>query len=582
MARIAVVEADKCNQSKCGGLLCARVCPVNRSGEQCVYEGEDKKAKIVESLCVGCGICPKKCPTNAITIVNLPEEFDEQPVHRYGESGFQLFNLPVPLPGKVVGILGRNGIGKSTAVKILAGLLRPNLKSDHEASWDELVQYFKGTEAQAYFEKLRDGKITVAYKPQQVEHIPRQFSGTVRELLEKVDETKRLDSIAETLELTKVLDRNVKDISGGELQRVAIAATVLKDANVYIFDEPTSYLDITQRIKISRFLRSLAKDDVSVLVIEHDLIILDYLTDLVHLMYGKENAYGIVSQVKTTKSGINVYLSGYLPEENVRFRPSQITFEVRAPSTIERDTFLADWPAFKVKKGDFSLEADAGTINTHDVIGVLGENGIGKTTFVNELARIEGQTKTGALKVSHKPQYLTPDDQLVMTYLSDAMKYRTQLIDPLELEPLFERMLSELSGGQLQRVVIAKKLAEDADLFLLDEPSAYLDVEQRLRMSKIIAEMMEAKGKACLVVDHDLLFIDYLSEKLVVFDGEPAVSGHARGPYTMEEGMNIFLRDLGITFRRDEDSGRPRVNKPGSVKDKEQRGSGNLYYSSSK
>ena len=314
------------------------------------------------------------------------------------------------------------------------------------------------------------------------------------------------------------------------------------------------------------------------MVIEHDLIILDYLTDLVHLMYGKENAYGIVSQPKSTKSGINTYLSGYLADQNIRFRDQEITFERRAPEEIERDSELTDWDSFEVSKGEFSLAADAGSINTHDVIGILGENGIGKTTYVKQLAQLKGETKRGDLRISVKPQYLDPEDQLVMTYLQDAMQYKQQLIKPLELEPLYEKMLSELSGGQLQRVVIAKKLSEDADLFLLDEPSAYLDVEQRLRMSKIIRDMMELKGKACLVVDHDLLFIDYLAERLIVFDGQPAQHGHAQGPFSMQDGMNRFLQDLGITFRRDEESGRPRVNKPQSVKDKEQRAKGQLYY----
>lgn len=578
MSRIAVVEADKCDQTKCGGLYCAAVCPINRSGDECVYEGEDKKAKIIESACVGCGICPKKCPTDAITIVNLPEAFHETPVHRYGESGFQLFNLPIPIFGKVVGILGRNGIGKSTAVKILAGLLKPNFKTEKEAEIQDIIEQFKGTEAQTYFERLRDDKISIAYKPQQVELIPKQFNGTVKQLLTHADQKGELEKIAEQLDLTHIMDREISKISGGELQRVAIAATVLKKANVYFFDEPTSFLDIKQRIKVSRFIKELADEDTAVVVIEHDLIILDYMTDLVHLMYGKENAYGIVSQPRSTRNGINVYLSGYIPEENMRFRNHHITFEVRAPSEIERDTELADWPSFEVSQGSFNLKADAGTIKTHDVIGVLGENGIGKTTFVKKLAEIEGETKTGDMKIAHKPQYLDVEDELVMSYLQGAMKYKQQLIDPLELEPLYERTLTQLSGGQLQRVVIAKTLAEDADLFLLDEPSAYLDVEQRLRMSKIIADMMETKGKACLVVDHDLLFIDYLSHRLVVFDGKPAREGHAQGPFMMEDGMNRFLKDLNITFRRDEDSGRPRVNKLGSVKDKEQKASGNLYY----
>ena len=90
---------------------------------------------------------------------------------------------------------------------------------------------------------------------------------------------------------------------------------------------------------------------------------------------------------------------------------------------------------------------------------------------------------------------------------------------------------------------------------------------------------MEHKGTAALVVDHDLLFIDYLSQKLTVFEGTPAIKGNVKGPFTMEEGMNLFLKDLKITLRRDKESKRPRVNKEGSVKDREQKEKGKLYYS---
>jgi ATP-binding cassette subfamily E protein 1 len=353
---------------------------------------------------------------------------------------------------------------------------------------------------------------------------------------------------------------------------------MMKDASVYCFDEPTNYLDIKQRIRVSRAIKSLANENTAVLVIEHDLIVLDYIADMVHIMYGKENAYGIVSQPKTVKSGINVYLSGYIREENVRFRDKEIKFEARPPIELHRDTQLCEWPAMEQELGTFSFRVGAGVIQHHDIIGILGENGIGKTTFMRELAKLDGQTKHGTLRISYKPQYIPGPDQTVAEYLDKALAYEQQLMVPLELHELLERGLDELSGGQLQRVAIAKCLAADADLYLLDEPSAYLDVEQRLRMSKIIRDMMLAKGKACLVVDHDLLFMDYIAEKLIVFTGKPAVHGVAEGPFTMAAGMNKFLQDLNITFRRDEESRRPRINKEGSVLDKEQKARGNLYY----
>ncbi|MFH1174650.1 MAG: ribosome biogenesis/translation initiation ATPase RLI [archaeon] len=576
MTRIAVIDKMKCNPQGCGGYLCMKLCPVNRTGVDCISTGSDKKPVIGEAACTGCGICPNRCPFGAISIVNLPEELESQPIHRYGINGFALYNLPIPVPGKVVGIIGRNGMGKSTALKILAGILQPNLgivDKEYAATPKELIEHFKGTEAQKFFEQLRDGTVKVSFKPQQVDLIPSQFTGTVRELLKKVDEKNGMDAITQELGLTPFLDTDIKNISGGELQRVAIAATVLKKANVYFFDEPTAYLDIKQRLKVAEFIKKLADAETSVLVIEHDLIILDYMTDQLHLMYGIEGTYGVVSGVKSTKNGINVYLEGFLKEENIRFRDHAIKFDVRPPSKSVHKSVLATWTESRQQLGRFSLDIEQGSIAHHTTVGIVGENGIGKTTFVRTLS------ETASVRVSYKPQYLEQSDEPVLLVLHDAIRnFQTQLIKPLGLQHLLTRKCSELSGGELQRVFIAKCLSRDAELFLLDEPSAYLDIEQRLAVSKIIRDMMFLTGKSCLVVDHDLLFIDYISDELMVFDGQPAIHGIAKGPFGMEQGMNLFLADLDLSFRRDEKSHCPRTNKKESQMDRQQKHEGKLYY----
>ncbi|TKJ17220.1 ribosome biogenesis/translation initiation ATPase RLI [Candidatus Woesearchaeota archaeon B3_Woes] len=582
MTRLAIVEKEKCNPHACGDYLCIRLCPVNRAGDECITK-VDNKAEIDEKLCTGCGICPKRCPFGAIHIINLPEELKERPIHRYGKNQFELFSLPTPIFGKVVGVLGVNGIGKSTAIKILAGILKPNLGKDKEAKYEELIEYFKGTEAQSFFEKVKDKKIKISYKPQQVDLIPKAEKGKVKDLLKKVDEKKQLDKIAKKLDIENILGNDIKKISGGELQRVAIAAAVLKKADLYIFDEPTSYLDIKQRINISKFIKSLANEDTAILVVEHDLIILDYMTDLIHIMYGKENCYGVVAQPRATRTAINTYLEGFLREENMRFRDHKIKFEKRPPIKSQEDNMLTSWKDIEKKLGKFDLKAQKGEVYRKDVVGILGENGIGKTSFAKILAE-EIKPDKGEIdkkiKVSYKPQYLESEsNKIVKDLLKDVIKkYENQIINPLNIKPLLNKKLNELSGGELQRVSIAFCLGKDADLYLLDEPSAYLDVEQRLIISKIIRDLMEIKGKTALIVDHDLLFLDYLSQKLLVFDGKPAVEGEAKGPFEMEEGMNIFLKDMKITFRRDGESNRPRANKEDSVKDREQKTKEKYYY----
>jgi len=584
--RIAIIDKHKCKNKIDCPFLCGQLCPINRAGKHCIIEDhDDGKALIVEELCIGCGICVKQCPHLAITIVNLPKELSHLPVHRFGKNMFELFSIPLPKPNHILGIIGVNGIGKSTAIKILGKQFIPNLSNFNAIpSYEAVLEYYKGKQEKHLFHKLVNDELIVSFKPQEVTLISKSYDGTVRSLLEKVDERGKLKEFTKLLSIDHILNNNIKKVSGGELQRIAIAASTLKKADLYIFDEPTSYLDIKQRLQMCTFLKKLGEES-SVIIVEHDLIVLDYMADLVQIMFGKEGVFGVVSKPLQARNAINSYLQGYLKEENIRFRDHKIKFEERAAEEqIERPELIT-WKDIHKQLENFTLQAPKGSIRKGDIIGVFGENGIGKTTFIRILADVLKADKgsiNGEVTVSYKPQYLDIEgaqDMLVSTYLKETTeKYDKEIIQPLNIKPLMIKTLSQLSGGELQRVAIAACLGRDAAVYLLDEPSAYLDIEQRLLISKIIRDFMADSGKACIVVDHDVVFIDYLANKLLLFDGVPGRKGIVDGPFSMKDGMNTFLKRMNITIRRDAETKRPRINKLDSVKDREQRASGNYYY----
>ena len=589
MSRLAVIKKEKCKPDLCGW-ACKRVCPVNMMGADCIYEGITKKAEIDEILCTGCGICPKACPFDAITIINLPEALSKDPIHEYGKNGFRIFDLPILQENSITGILGRNGIGKSTVINVLSNTIKANFgevdKNDKEISSEEyfkhLNELFKGSVMQHYFNRLQNNEIKVAYKPQQIVNIPRVFKGKVRELFAKVNpDNSKIEELAKQLNIDKILDRDIKVLSGGELQRVAIEACLLKDdANFFVFDEITNYLDIYQRLNTSKLIKEKVEGKTA-LVVEHDLVVLDFLVNFIHIMYGEPGAYGTLTGIKAAKVGINNYLGGFSKEENVRFRDKPIKFDKESVGEAKRITMLSKWDDSKVEVGDFKLNIKAGDIKKGEIIGVIGRNALGKSTFIEYVA--EGGLENINLRISYKPQLIPKTENTVLEELVQFPNYTDNfyeiyVLDPLNIKAILEKKIDNLSGGELQRYAIAKCLLEESDLYLLDEPTAFLDVEDRLKIAKMIKNFMSLKEKSSFIIDHDLVFMDYLSDKLQVFSGEPSVEGIAHSPQSMRDGMNRFLKDLNITFRRDESNKRPRVNKTGSVKDQEQKKIGEYYY----
>jgi ATP-binding cassette subfamily E protein 1 len=587
--RVAVLKEDNCQPKKCND-ECYVYCPPVRNGQECIIlDDKTGKPHISESLCIGCGICINKCPHDALIIENLPSELETDMIHRYSMNGFRLFRLPTPTKESVVGILGPNGMGKSTAINVLSGRLVPNLGewTNTEPEWSEMIRSLPKGELRDFLGEVQGEHVKISVKPQNVDKLPKRIEGKVSNLLTKVDERGGREELCEKLGITHILDRTMQQLSGGELQRVAICAAMLRDADVYFFDEPSSYLDIHERMRIVRILQELAQTK-RVLVIEHDLAVLDVLADLVHIVYGKKGAFGIFTPARSTRQAINSYLEGFLPEENVRIRDKPIKFIKHRDRTTEIGSPVIQWGQLEKKLGNFHLQSGEGRVHRAEVIGVVGPNGTGKTTMIkmlaNEIEYDEGWISSDA-KISYKPQHIDVDiDGSVQLWLDTELgqkwrsgEYHVNVIKALGVDELLPKRVKKLSGGERQAVSIAICLGKDADVYLLDEPSAHLDANARMEAAKAIRRTMESNEKSAFVIDHDVYFIDIVSDSLLVFEGEGGRTGIANGPYNLRDGMNRFLSNVDITFRRDHDSRRPRINKSDSRKDREQQSIGDYY-----
>ncbi|KZV72705.1 P-loop containing nucleoside triphosphate hydrolase protein, partial [Peniophora sp. CONT] len=500
-----------------------------------------------------------------------------------------------PRPGQVLGLVGTNGIGKSTALKILAGKLKPNLgRYDDPPDWQEILKYFRGSELQNYFTKVLEDNLKALIKPQYVDHIPRAIKGvmTVEQMLNSKQERDAKQQLCDALELNNVLTREINQLSGGELQRFAIAMTCIQQADVYMFDEPSSYLDIRQRLTAAETIRQLLHPSNYVIAVEHDLSVLDYLSDYVCVLYGKPSMYGVVTMPYSVREGINIFLDGFIPTENLRFREESLSFKMveTAEELLVDKTAHYSYPKMTKTLGNFKLNVQSGSFTDSEIIVMLGENGTGKTTFVRLLAGDipdEGEALKQTLAVSLKPQTISPKfpgsvRMLLLKRIKSAFmhpQFTADVVKPMNLENIIDQEVKTLSGGELQRVAIVLALGmPNVQVYLIDEPSSFLDSEQRIIASKVIKRFVLHAKKTAFVIEHDFIMATYLADRVIVFEGQPAVEATATPPQSLLTGMNKFLASLEITFRRDPTNFRPRVNKMNSVKDKEQKSAGNYFF----
>jgi len=604
-SRIAIIDKDKCKPKKCHH-ECKKICPVNSIGKLCIEIEEI--AKINTELCIGCGACVKKCPFNAIKIINIPKGIHKELVHSYGENLFKLYKLPLTKIGHITGIIGQNGCGKSTLIHILSNELIPNFGNDEfEFTRDDVLKNVRGTALQKYLTSSYNNKLKISLKHQDILTRLRDIKNkeiTVGDILNKYNQVHNFDEIITQLDVRKIFDNKIKNISGGELQKLVCISTIFKGtinkSDVFVFDEPTNYLDIEYRIKIANIIKNILDEDKYIFVVDHDLSILEFLADCVHIIHGEPGAFGIVATLSKASEAINNYFDGYIPADNMRFRDEP--YKLNDIILDDLDNQLATtnlgnitYESCKIELDNFILNTKNIHINnTTNIIVILGKNGTGKSTYLNYIK------SAGNYNVSYKKQVndIKLDDNkndnkiTVRNYLYNEIKHAmissmfiSDVINPLLINKLYNKKVKKLSGGEIQRLSIVLCLGKQTDIYLLDEPSASLDIEHRFNVIKVIKRFLIHNRKLGFIVEHDIFMAISLAKdknsKIIIFEEEKKEDVKRfctiTEPLDFEEGINKFLSSIDTTFRTDKVNRRPKINKYNSVLDKEQK-MNNKYY----
>ncbi|KAA6395634.1 MAG: putative ATP-binding cassette sub-family E member 1, partial [Streblomastix strix] len=519
LQRVAIIDPERCDPKRCV-LECKMCCPV-------VAQGTKAGGKFCVSVSAKEKTC--KCPFEAIDIVSIGKSLAKDCIHRFGQNGYKLFQLPIPRSGKVVGLIGANKTGKSTALRILSGKLKPNLGRFDGASsdWQDILTQFRGSELQGFFTRILEENIRAIIKPQYIEQIPQALQGTVRTFLTQKNQKREkkedqegvqpiqqvsdepqkelltVDQVAEQLEITHILDRPISSLSGGELQKFAIALIAVQDVDIYMFDEISTYLDIKQRLKVARFIRDLQTELNYLFVVDHDLSVVEYTSDIVNVVYGKGDVYGVVTPPMHVRDGINVFVQGHIPAENLRFREYELSFKnATQQSTGDEEGkekpiktgATTHYPEIHKTIGPFEIVCESGSFQKGEIIVLLGENGTGKTTFLNLIAGLvaaDGGVEVPRLSISFKPQHLS-------VYQSNPSIYTSVYQQPIQYDgmnqstsspPLGQTVNKEnQSSNQNAQQTTGKEVKGSGKDKLTQQEKAALIEKERIEKEKIEKE----------------------------------------------------------------------------------------------
>ena len=438
--------------------------------------------------------------------------------------------------GECILLTGVSGSGKSTLIHLMNGLI-PTLYEGH-LEGDILFKNKDLKDIESY-----DISKNIGYVSQD----PRGHfftTNTTSELVFSMENygiplnemKKKYSQLVELLELEKLVDKNIIYISSGERQKIAIGCSLSLEPEIIILDEPSSNLDFYMTKKLKQLIEKLKTKGYTIIIAEHRMY---YIQDLIDRVFVINNGKVIEKTISDLKSNNEIPLRSLdifnLELENISSKNKELLMEI---NNITYKDILTNITT---------------TIYKGDVIGLIGKNGVGKTTLLRLLSNIIKPDKGKVVgKVIPFLVMQDMDYQFFTESVESEMKFGDADIDLEKINSLLmklgltefkDKIPFELSGGQKQRLLIAISALANVNLLMFDEPTSGLDYVNMTKVSGILKDL--SKNSALIVATHDIEFLYKTCNRVIYLDDKVIKEDFYLNVENKKKVNNIFINMEG-------------------------------------
>lgn len=347
---------------------------------------------------------------------------------------------------------------------------------------------------------------------------------------------KKYSELVNLLELEKLVDKNIIYISSGERQKIAIGCSLSLEPEIIILDEPSSNLDFHMTKKLKQLIEKLKTKGYTIIIAEHRMY---YIQDLINRVFVINNGKVKEKTISDLKSNNEVPLRSLdifnLELENISCKNKELLMEI---NNITYKNILTNITT---------------TVYKGDVIGLIGKNGVGKTTLLRLLSnimkpnkgKIVGKVVPFLVMQDMDYQFFTESVESEMKFGSadNDLKKINSLLMKLGLTEFKDKIPFELSGGQKQRLLIAISALANVNLLMFDEPTSGLDYVNMTKVSGILKDL--SKNSALIVATHDIEFLYKTCNRVVYLDDKVIKEDFYLNLENKKKVNNIFINMEG-------------------------------------